>query len=95
MKRLWQDGESGKIDAETYEKKYDAIKKTMPKRNYASVYDYAIVYGDSGRKYTNDFINKAGKELSMAYLKDLGYNEKTAEKFIKKMAKSGYSLGDA
>ena len=43
----------------------------------------------------DDFINKGGRDLSMAYLKDLGYSEKVAEEFIKKMAKANQTLADS
>ena len=40
------------------------------------------------------FLKKGGKDLSIAYLKDLGYEEKTAEMLVNKMIKSNKTLGD-
>ena len=73
------------ISDDDYEKKYSEIwekaNKTGPPINA-----YTII--NSGRKYVGDYVNTTGKKLTVAYLKDLGYNESAANYIQKTIQKS-------
>lgn len=84
--------EKGKYDPETIDDEYDKLWNARPKPNYTL--DYAKTYTSKGVTYTNDFINKAGKDVSIARLRDIGYSEDVAKEFVKRLAKSGRTLGD-
>lgn len=51
-------------------------------------------YGTKGKKYTKDFINGQAKDLSMAYLQDLGYSKEVSEDFVRRLSKRNITLGD-
>lgn len=89
--------ESGKISIEEYQHRLDQLtrdyKKSLPSKNYTNL-DFAKMYTGHGIKYVDDFVNKGGAELSVARLRDLGYSTKVADDFVKRMARSGYTLGD-
>lgn len=50
-------------------------------------------YGTKGKKYTKDFINGQAKDLSMAYLQDLGYSKEVSEDFVRRLSKRNMTLG--
>lgn len=81
------------IDSDSFDNEYSKLLSERPKENFNTLH-FAVSYGKTGREYLNDYLNKGGRDLSMAYLKDLGYSEKVAEQFIKKMAKSNRTLGN-
>lgn len=76
-----------------YDKEWDALMKAEPKKNFNDVREFTIQYTSTGRKYSNNYINKGGKDLSIAYLKDLGYDDKTAKNFVERMARHNRTLG--
>lgn len=80
------------MDPETFDAKWDSLYGKKPKKDFDDI-TFAIRYGSSGREYVDNYIRRGGKDLSMAYLKDLGYNEEVANMFIKKMIKSNRTLG--
>ena len=85
--------DSGKINIEEYDKKWEELYKERPKENWDSL-SFAIQYGAEGKKYLNDYINRGGKNLSVAYLMDVGYDKKTAEAFVARLGKKKLTLGD-
>ena len=85
--------ELGEISEEEYSKQREKLWDSAPKKNFNTLYSVSV-YENGGRKYLDDFINKGGRDLSMAYLKDLGYSEQIADELIKKMAKANKTLGD-
>lgn len=80
-------------DPEGYDEKWKSLVKRRPEPNFNDTRNYAIRYGKNGREYMNDYINKGGKDRSMAYLKDLGYSEDVGKEFVKRMAKANRTLG--
>lgn len=88
--------ERGEIDIDEYDKLSNKLwwnTRSFSTENWNTLM-FAKTISGSGAKYANDFINKGGKDLSTAYLQDLGYNRKTAEYLVKRMLKQGYTLGD-
>ena len=79
---------------EDYEEKFQALANERPEKNFNDYADPVWIIGaGDGRKYVGNYLNAGGKDLSIAYLKDLGYNEKTAKQLVDKMIKSERTLG--
>ena len=85
--------DSGKMTFDEYDKAWESLIKEKPKKNFEDAGAWAIRYTSKGRVYADDYLNKGGKTLSLAYLKDLGYDEEAAKRFVKKMAKANRTLG--
>lgn len=83
---------NGELDFDWYDKKQKELWDSRPKKNFNDI-NSAIKYSKKGREYVDDYINKGGKDISMAYLKDLGYDEETAKRFVDRMAKANRTLG--
>jgi hypothetical protein len=77
---------------EKVEKEYNRIAGERPKEKNTLYSVLAIT--KNGREYLDNYLEQGGKDLSMAYLKDLGYNEEVAKNFVNKMIKSVRTLGD-
>lgn len=75
-----------------YDSEWEKLMKAKPAKSFNDIKS-VTVYGKTGRNYVDDFINKGGKDMSMAYLKDLGYSDEVAKDFVKRMAKSNRTLG--
>jgi len=80
-------------DPEKYEKELQDLIKLKPKKNFDDVREFAIVYGKNGREYVNDYLNKGGKDMTMSYLKDLGYSDEVAENFTNRLIRGNRTLG--
>lgn len=76
--------EDGKIDDNQYSAEYEKIRKSI----YDPKFDSSVTYGDIGHKYVKEYINGYGRNITMGYLQDLGYNQQTAERFTKRIIKS-------
>ena len=76
--------EAGKIDIE----KYDAESKKIHESIYNPKFDTSIRYTDKGRKYAKEYVNGYGKDITVGYLQDLGYNKQVSEEFAKRIIKS-------
>lgn len=76
--------EAGKIDIE----KYDAESKKIHESIYNPKFDTSIRYTDKGRKYAKEYVNGYGKDITIGYLQDLGYNKQVSEEFAKRIIKS-------
>ena len=65
----------GKISVDDYDNKYGlAWKEARTARPPSNSY---VIQG-RGRKYVDNYVQTTGKQLTMAYLKDLGYNDEAA-----------------
>lgn len=73
------------------DKEWKDLFNKQPKRNFDTLSFAHVV----GKGYVDDYCNKGGKDLSMAYLKDLGWNEQTSKEFVKKMTKANRTLADS
>ncbi len=91
--KKFKSGTATDADYRTYEKELEKIRSEIPKNTYTHIYP-EYLSAAKGWVYANDYINNGGKELSIAYLNDLGYNRKTAEEFVEKMARYGLTLGN-
>jgi len=86
--------ESGKIDDDKYDALSNDLWKRKPKKNFNDSGDWALVYSSSGRKYLNNFINLGGKEMTIARLEDLGFDETEAKDLAQKMIRANRTLAD-
>lgn len=79
-----------KFDQEYYDKKHKELWNARPKKNFNDTHEWVYIVG---KGYTDDFAKKGGYDLTMAYLKDLGFNNKTAKQLADRMLKKNYTLG--
>lgn len=84
---------SGKITEDEYEKASSELFKERPKFKGDDL-AFAKIYSSSGVRYANNYLNKGGKTLTIARIKDLGFDQKTAEEFTDRLLKSKLTLGD-
>ena len=80
--------ESGKINIDQYDAEYENIRKTI----YRADLDSSVRYSSNGKKYVKEYLNHYGKDLNIAYLKDLGYDEQTAKEFTKRIMKANNKM---
>lgn len=88
LKKLDSLYNQGKIDQDQYEKEYKTVQKNM----YRSDLDRAARISGNGKEYTKAYLETYGRDLNIAYLKDLGYDEKTAKEFANRILKSDKKL---
>lgn len=81
-------------DMEKYDEESAKLYDQRPKMNYNDARGFAAIYKNGRWEYLDDYIKLGGKDLSTAYIKDLGYDQKTAEYFVKEMIKKNRTLGD-
>ena len=91
MNKLDKDLDAGKINYDEYETKYESIQESIG--HPAGGWNAYKVIG-KGRQYLTDYPDKNGKDLTKAYLKDLGYNEEAANYIQKIIRKSGKQVLD-
>ena len=80
--------EKGKIDMDQYDKEYEDIMKSI----YSPDLDNSVRISSKGRQYVEEYMNKYGNDLNIAYLKDLGYDDKTSRSFAKRILKANRKL---
>lgn len=80
-------------DPQKYDEKWEELMSREPQKNWNTLEAYTV-YSSAGKEYLGDYLNRGGKDLSIAYIKDLGYNEQVAKEFVDKMIKSNRTLGD-
>lgn len=80
--------ERGKIDLDQYNKEYERIQKSV----YSPELDTSVRFTSNGRKYSKAYLDKYGKDLNIAYLKDLGYNDSVAKEFTERILKANKKL---
>lgn len=84
-KRYWDEGT---MDDATYNAKYEAIQKSV----YKPELDSSVRFGSNGRTYSQKYLDTYGKDLNVAYLKDLGYDDKTAKDFTERILKANKKM---
>lgn len=87
-KKLDDQFNRGKIDPDQYDAKFEAIRKTI----YRADIDTSVRISNNGRKYSQAYLDKYGKDLNIAYLKDLGYNDSTAKELADRVLKANKKL---
>lgn len=90
LKNLDRRFNQGKIDPDEYDKEWENIQKLV----YKPELDRSVTIGSNGRKYSKEYIDKYGRDLNIGYLKDLGYDEKTAKEFTERILKANKKMLD-
>ena len=80
--------DQGKITMKEYDDECARIQKSL----YRADLDSSVRYGSKGREYVKEYIDRYGRDLNVAYLKDLGYNEQTAKEFTERILKANIKL---
>ena len=88
MTELDKKTEKGEIDMDEYEKQYANIQKSI----YSPDFDTSVRFASNGRKYSEAYLKKYGNDLNVAYLKDLGYDDRTARAFASRILKANKKL---
>ena len=88
MTELDKKAEKGEIDLDQYDEQYENIQKSI----YSPDLDTSVRLTSSGRKYSEAYLKKYGNDLNVAYLKDLGYDDKTAKAFASRVLKANKKL---
>ena len=92
-KKLEKDFDEEKIDIKEYDRQMHKAFNQKPKQNFNTL-AFAKSYGDSGAKYLDNYLTRGGKDLSIAYLKDLNFDTTDAEYLVEQMLESNRTLGD-
>ena len=82
--------QNGQITVEEFDRGADEIWKQRPKKNFNDPQEVAYV---AGKRYADDYIKRGGKDLSIAYIEDLGFNKEAAEKIVESIIKRNKTLG--
>lgn len=82
---------NGEISDDEYASESKKIFGQMPKRDFDSLLA-AAVYTKNGYKYLGDYASKGGRELSIAYLEDMGYDTDKAKEYVDRLVKYDWSL---
>lgn len=75
--------DAGKFDDAEYDAEYRKIQKSI----YNPKFDTSVTY-TNGRKYVKEYVNGYGKDITVGYLQDLGYNKQVSEEFAKRIINS-------
>lgn len=87
----WKLVEEGKMSEADWTKEHDEVYGKL--EGAAFRFGRAAYVTKNGERYSNEFVNGHGKDITLGYLKDLGLDDSTASEFVDKMIKSGRTLG--
>lgn len=78
----------GEIGYDEYMAEYEKIRATV----YDPKLDSSVRFSSKGRVYSKAYLDTYGKDLNIAYLRDLGYNQSVAEEFTERILKANKKL---
>lgn len=87
-KKLDDQFDRGKIDPDQYDVKFEAIRKSILRPDL----DNSVRFTSKGREYSKAYLDSYGKDLNIGYLRDLGYDERTAREFTERILKANRKL---
>lgn len=76
-----------------YNKLYDDYYKTASGKRAKQLNAARVSRGNGWEQMYKEYANSYGKGITIGYLKDLGYDDKTARYLADKLAKDGRSIG--
>lgn len=85
--------DSGKMSMKEYDKQQSELNKAKPRPTTFNDTAWAATLTRKGWVFANNYIRKGGKDLSIAYLKDLGFNQDEAKDYTKRLIKRNRTLG--
>ena len=80
--------------AQKYVEPLAKIMQEVPKKNFNTLHYKKVLFSERGSHYIDNWEKKGGKDLSLAYLKDLNYDDKKAKEYVKRLMKKYKTLGD-
>lgn len=89
--KLNADFYEGKISSEEFEKKNEELTAKASELTDKTLL-YMVSYTSKGREYVQEFLDTYGKNENIGYLKDLGYNQESAEYINSIIMKSNRKL---
>lgn len=84
LKALDRKAAAGTIDPDKYDAEYRKIIRSV----YKPELDTSVAYTDTGKRYVKEYLNSYGKDITMAYIKDLGYDQRVAQNFTERIMRS-------
>ena len=88
LKKLDDKFNKEEIDPDQYDIEYENILNSI----YRADLDNSVRYGSKGREYSKAYLDQYGKDMNIAYLKDLGYDDSTAKEFTERILKANKKL---
>lgn len=76
--------DNNQIDEREYNDEFSKLHKQI----YNPKFDSSVTYTSNGRKYVKEYIDGYGKDITLGYLMDLGYDKKVSEAFAKRIIRS-------
>ena len=87
--KLVEKWEKGAIDDDAYFREEDKLKSFFDKHVYDAKLDSSSVMTEKGRTFISEYVNSDyGKNLTMGYIRDLGFNDETAKKITERLISS-------
>lgn len=87
----WRLVEEGKMTEAEWEKEHDEVYGKL--ENDLFKFGRASYLTKKGEQYSDEFVTGHGRDITLGYLKDLGFDDSTATEYVDKMVKSGRTLG--
>lgn len=76
--------DNNQIDVHEYDNEFSKLHKQI----YNPKFDSSVTYTSNGRKYVKEYVEGYGKDITLGYLMDLGYDKKVSETFAKRIIRS-------
>ena len=90
--KLDEKWENGDIDDDTYFSKLDELDAFFDKNIYDAKLDATRRTSDKGWTFVSDYLNSYGGDITMGYIRDLGFNEETAKYLTKRLVSDKKAL---
>lgn len=82
MNKAFTDVQNGKMSVEQYDELQSKLWKQRPRKNFDDVAEWSYTVG---KGYANNYVEKGGKTLTIARLRDLGFDEKSAKAITERL----------
>lgn len=84
----WKDDDD---DGSKFDREWEKLMSEAPKRDFNTL-SYTAKSTKNGWEFLDDYASKGGRELSIAYLEDMGYDSKKAREYVNRLVKYNWSL---
>jgi hypothetical protein len=81
-----------KIDLDEYNERWEQARREWVKETDADRYFPVMTSTSKGMRFVDDYVNHSGKQITVGYLKDLGYDQAGSEYIEAKLRKEGLAL---
>lgn len=83
--------QNSRVTPDEYEVEYDRLYNQKPPKDYSDPYDFAI----HGRTYVDSYLHGPAKDLTLAYILDLGYTQEVAQQMTEQLIERRKTLVQA